>query len=77
MKNIPSFNLISLEDLKVSDYTYKIHYEESELWYIIVSVIAVLSYLKERNLIHGDIRPYNLCLTSDNNLKVMTINSFI
>ncbi|KAL4502975.1 hypothetical protein ABPG72_014204 [Tetrahymena utriculariae] len=77
LKNIPQNFLTSIEDLKVSNSTYKIYYEESELWYIMATVIAVLSYLKERNLIHGDIRPFNLCLTKDYVLKVMTINSFI
>ncbi|EAS04523.1 kinase domain protein (macronuclear) [Tetrahymena thermophila SB210] len=77
LKSIPQNFLTSIEDLKVSNSTYKIFYEESELWYIMATVIAVLSYLKERNLIHGDIRPFNLCLTKDNALKVMTINSFI
>ncbi|KAL4455497.1 hypothetical protein ABPG74_012649 [Tetrahymena malaccensis] len=77
LKSIPQNFLTSIEDLKVSNSTYKIYYEESELWYIMATVIAVLSYLKERNLIHGDIRPFNLCLTKDYVLKVMTINSFI
>lgn len=35
----------------------EVFYDESELWHIIVSVIAALAYLRSRGFQHGDIRP--------------------
>lgn len=67
---------LSLSELKgISSYilqendtnngnTFKVPYEESELFYIIATIVASLSYLEQHGIVHGDIRPFNICVTN-------------
>lgn len=45
-------------------------YHEGELWYIAESLLAVVYYLKSQSLTHSDIRPYNVMLNKDGQIKL-------
>ncbi|EGR28032.1 protein kinase domain protein [Ichthyophthirius multifiliis] len=50
----------------------KIHYnyQEGELWYLLDSLISAAFYLKTKAVFHGDIRPYNVLLTNNGQVKL-------
>lgn len=43
---------------------------EPELWYILDSVVSVLSFLEQYKIYHGDIRPVNVLLTPEGHVKI-------
>ncbi|KRX09481.1 Protein kinase-like domain [Pseudocohnilembus persalinus] len=47
-----------------------IPFEENELWYILKSAVEGLSYLKAKDIIHGDIRPSQIFLTDLGQVKL-------
>ncbi|EGR31274.1 protein kinase domain protein [Ichthyophthirius multifiliis] len=49
---------------------YNIPYNESEIWYIIDSLVSVASYLKYKEVTHGDIRPYNVFIDQIGQIKL-------
>ena len=46
-------------------------YEESELWHILVSVIAALQYLKANKMYDGDIRPSTVLIDFEGKVKIL------
>jgi serine/threonine protein kinase len=40
-------------------------FKETEIWYILESLISALSYFESYNIYHGDIRPMNILLTHE------------
>lgn len=50
-----SYNLdLDIKERIKNDF---LQYHESEIWYIIASIITALAYMEKRDLYHGDIRP--------------------
>ncbi|KAL4485452.1 hypothetical protein ABPG72_008320 [Tetrahymena utriculariae] len=45
-------------------------YKEGELWYILDTLLNVVFYLKSKNVNHGDIRPYNVIITPEGQVKL-------
>lgn len=43
---------------------------ESELWYLLDSLVSVGYYLQKYNIYHGDYKPSNILLTSDGEVKI-------
>lgn len=42
--------------------------QESEVWYIIDSVIKAMKYFEDRGIVHGDLRSQQIILTQDGNV---------
>lgn len=53
-----------------------IQYDESELWHILVSIIAALALLKSRGFSHQDIRPTSILINQENKVKIFPNLSF-
>lgn len=45
-------------------------YREGELWYLLDCLLNVVYYLKNKNVNHGDIRPYNIIITPEGQVKL-------
>lgn len=45
-------------------------FDESELWHIIVSIVAALAYLRSRGLEHGDIKSSSIMISHEGKAKV-------
>jgi len=46
-------------------------YDQTELWYMLHSVVSGLQYLKLKDRTHQDIRPYSLLLSTDGKIKLL------
>lgn len=53
-----------------------IYYDESELWHILVSIIAALALLKSRGFQHLDIRPSSILINQENKVKIFPSLAF-
>jgi negative regulator of PHO system len=45
-------------------------FREDELLYLFHSLASVVSYLKQKTVVHGDIRPYNVLINNHGQVKL-------
>ncbi|KAK8841739.1 hypothetical protein M9Y10_026686 [Tritrichomonas musculus] len=49
-------------------------FSEEEILYIFVQIVLALKYIHDRNIIHRDIKPQNIFISSDNYVKIGDFN---
>ena len=46
-------------------------FSENDIWYLIISTLSALYFLKSCGYYHGDIRPFNILLDDNGQIKIM------
>ncbi len=54
----------------VEKLRYKVPFEETELWYILESMVDALAFLQKNKIIHGDIKPGTILVTKNDEYKL-------